>query len=230
MYESKFGALGFIAYDPDSGSYYYSAYEVPVWVYAFFRVLQTYIGQLEILAVLFAYMTLPKHIVSNRPVLHYIDNTSSMAGTIKGYSPKRDSAFILTILHLVFAALNIAPWFAYVASKANCSDGPSRLDFSFAAGVLCATWLTPVPLTWSQWRSSPQDWIEHRPLRASRDSGAMRRAKKRQRTLQDVENRRCPHDFRLDPIPVNCPHCGVIRSATCVQCGYQRCAACKLHI
>ena len=55
MYEAPRGALGFIAFDPDDGSYYYSAYEVPAWVYLSFRVLRTYIGQLEILAVLFAY-------------------------------------------------------------------------------------------------------------------------------------------------------------------------------
>ena len=113
------------------------------------------------------------------PVLHYIDNTSSMAGSIKGYSPKSDSAFLLMIMHLTFAKLLIAPWFAYVASKANCSDGPSRLDFSFAADVLHAQWLEPVPLTLSQWRSRPKDWIQTLRPRAPRDSGAQRRARKR---------------------------------------------------
>ena len=89
-------------------------------------------------------------------MLHYIDNTSSMAGAIKGYSSKSDSAFLLTILHLLFAVLSIAPWFAYVASKANCSDGPSRLDFSFAAGVLHAQWLKPICLTFEQWTAGPR--------------------------------------------------------------------------
>ena len=113
--------------------------------------LRTYIGQLEILAVLFAYLTLPLHVVGNRPVLHYIDNTSSMAGAVKGYSSKSDSALLLTIMHLVFAMLRIAPWFAYVASKANCSDGPSRLDFSYATDVLKAQWLDPICLTFEQY-------------------------------------------------------------------------------
>ena len=230
MYEASRGALGFVAFDPDDGQYYYSAYVVPSWVYLFFRALQTYIGQLEILAVLFAYLTLPKRVVCNRPVLHYIDNTSSMAGAIKGYSSKSDSAFLLTILHLLFAMLNIAPWFAYVASKANCSDGPSRLDFSFAAGVLKAQWLEPIYLTFAQWTAGPRAWISSKPPRAQRDSGAARRARKKQRTLQDGENRRCPHDFRPDSNPVDCMECGAHRSDTCVHCGYRRCAVCRLPI
>jgi hypothetical protein len=180
MYEADTGCLGFIAFDPDTSSYYFSAYEVESWVYGFFRILKTYIGQLEIYAVLFAYMTLPRHVVSNRPVLHYIDNTSSMAGAIKGSSPKRDSAHLLTILHLLFAKLNIAPWFAYVASKANCSDGPSRLDFDFAMHSLHALWLAPAALTKPQLSMRAQDWIQERVVRASpRVSGAQRRARKK---------------------------------------------------
>ena len=182
MYEAGRGAIGFVAYDPDSTSFYYSAFRVPVWVYPFFRVLKTYIGQLEILAILFAYLTLPKWLVSARPVLHYIDNTSSMAGAIKGYSPKADSSWMLCILHLLFASLNIAPWFAYVASKANCSDGPSRFDFSYVVDVLRATWLQPAPLPLTFWRSRPEDWIPVLATRpAKRDSGAARRARKKLR-------------------------------------------------
>ena len=181
MYESTTGSLGFVAFDPDTGRYYYSAYQVPAWVYSFFRVLKTYIGQLEILAVLFVYLTLPARVTSRRPVLHYIDNTSSMAGAIKGYSPKSDSSWMLTLLHLIFALLEIAPWFAYVASKANCSDGQSRFDFSFARTVLCATWLEPVSLTPAQWASPLRNWINLPSLRRPRDSGAQRRARKRAR-------------------------------------------------
>ena len=181
MYESTTGSLGFVAFDPDTGRYYYSAYQVPAWVYSFFRVLKTYIGQLEIFAVLFVYLTLPARVTSRRPVLHYIDNTSSMAGAIKGYSPKSDSSWMLTLLHLIFALLEIAPWFAYVASKANCSDGPSRFDFSFARTVLCATWLEPVSLTPAQWASPLRNWINLPSLRRPRDSGAQRRARKRAR-------------------------------------------------
>ena len=48
----------------------------------FWRVLSSYIGQLEILAVLFAYLTLPSAIVRGRRILHYIDNTSAIAGSV----------------------------------------------------------------------------------------------------------------------------------------------------
>ena len=106
--------------DPDDLSFSYSADRVPTWVYDFFRVLKSCIGQLEILAVLFAYMTLPKqitpakHVTSDRLVLHYIDNTSLIAGAIKGYSSRPDSSKLLTltILHIIFSILKTAPWFA----------------------------------------------------------------------------------------------------------------------
>ena len=179
MYEARTGGLGFVAYDPDDGNYYYSAYWVPVWVYLFFRSLLTYIGQLELYAVLFCYLTLPASLLVQRPILHYIDNTSSMAGAIKGSSPKRDSAWIICVLHLIFSKWNIAPWFAYVASKANCSDGPSRFDFSYVRTQLRAKWLNPVPLTLDQWKSSPADWLPPRPERRKRDSGSARRAAKK---------------------------------------------------
>ena len=179
MYEARSGGLGFVAYDPDDDVYYYSAYKVPVWVYLFFRSLLTYIGQLELYAVLFCYLTLPASLLVHRPILHYIDNTSSMAGAIKGSSPKRDSAWIICVLHLVFSKWNIAPWFAYVASKANCSDGPSRFDFSYVRTRLRANWLSPVPLTLGQWKSTPADWLPLRPERRKRDSGSVRRAAKK---------------------------------------------------
>ena len=191
MYEASEGALGFIAYDPDRRLFYYSAHRVPLWVYLFFRLLQTYIGQLELYAVLFCYLTIPYYIVARRPVVHYIDNTSSMAGAIKGYSSKRDSAWLISILHLVFNKLNISPWFAYVASKANCSDGPSRFDFTYAVDRLRAQWLAPVPLTLDQFRSAPADWIPIRSARLPRDSGSARRAaKKRHASVEE------PHSAR----------------------------------
>lgn len=79
----------------------------------------------------------------------------------------------------MFAALNIAPWFAYVASKANCSDGPSRFDFSYAAQVLGAAWVEPICLTLEQLRAGPRAWIVRAKPKPKRDSGAARRARKR---------------------------------------------------
>jgi len=183
MYEATTGGLGVVAYDPDDGSFHYSAYQVPRWVYPFMRVLQTYIGQLEIMAVLFAYLTIPRSRLTSRPVLHFIDNTSSMAGAIKGYSPKSDSSWLLSILHLLLSSIEVIPWFAYVASAANCSDGPSRGDFDFARRLPNVHWMEPVSLTFHQWRSRPRDWIEPIQPRKRRVSGAQRRHGKRPRSL-----------------------------------------------
>ena len=181
MYEATKGGLGLVAYDPDDRSFFYSAYQVPRWIYPFMRVLQTYIGQLEIMAVLFAYLTIPRSKLYSRPVLHFIDNTS-MAGAIKGYSSKSDSSWLLSILHLVLSTIGLAPWFAYVASAANCSDGPSRNDFDYVRNLPNLRWLEPVSLTFQQWRSSPRDWIEPIPARKQRPSGAQRGKGKRPRS------------------------------------------------
>lgn len=181
MFTGGAGSLGLIAFDVETSQFYYSYYYVPAWIYSFWRPLATYIGQLEILAVLFAYITLPRALVARKRIIHWVDNTSAVAGAIKGYSSKPDSSFMLALLHIIFAALAISPWFQYVASKANCSDGPSRGDFSIPA-ALGALWIPPVMLDLAQWRTPLSEWIP-RPLErfAPRLSGAARRAARRQR-------------------------------------------------
>ena len=178
MYAYPHGSLGLIAFDPLSGLYYYSALYVPFWVYAFWRVLSSYIGQLEILAVLFAYMSLPAAVLKGRRVMHWIDNTSAIAGVVKGYSSKPDSSWMLAILHILFARLDISPWFMYVASKANCSDGPSRFDFSIPLW-LRAIWVEPRIPTAAEWAAPLSSWIAAvRSRAAPRASGAARRARR----------------------------------------------------
>ena len=93
---------------------------------------QTYIGQIEILAGLCVYTSLgsaerPRgRSIVGRRVLHFIDNTSALAGMARGYAGPTDSRRLVHALHCLLAGYGTAAWFDYVPSKANVSDEPSR--------------------------------------------------------------------------------------------------------
>ncbi len=58
-----------------------------------------------------------------------MDNTSAVAGLIKGYSSKSDTGRVLNALQFLLAGLSCVPWFAYVPSGQNVADAPSRGEF-----------------------------------------------------------------------------------------------------
>ena len=84
------------------------------------------IGQLELLAELVPYLSLPE-VFNRADVLHWVDNTSAVAASTKGYSGAPDSARIVHALHATIEGLCARVWFEYVRSKANPSDAPSRI-------------------------------------------------------------------------------------------------------
>ena len=59
---------------------------------------------------------------------HFIDNKAALAGSISGFSGKPDSARVLHALAVRIMKLNCNPWFSFVYSEDNISDGPSRGD------------------------------------------------------------------------------------------------------
>ena len=87
------------------------------------------IGQLELLAALVPYLSAPE-VFRGKRVMHWIDNTSAVAGIAKGYSGVPDSARIVHATHATLAGLGASVWFEYVRSKANVADVPSREDLS----------------------------------------------------------------------------------------------------
>jgi len=87
------------------------------------------IGQLELLAGLVPYLSMPD-VMAGARVCHWIDNTSAVAALTKGYSGVPDSARIVHAFHATLAGLDCRSWLEYVASKANVSDAPSRIDLS----------------------------------------------------------------------------------------------------
>ena len=87
-----------------------------------------YIGQLELLAAIGVYYSIPE--LRGRRVVHWIDNTSAIAALIKGYSGSPDSVCILHAFAAFSLALEISSWFLWVPSKANIADEPSRGEFA----------------------------------------------------------------------------------------------------
>ena len=85
-----------------------------------------YIGQIEILAGLCAYTSFGRRL-RGRHVMHFVDNTSALAGMARGYAGPTDSRRLVHALHTLLSALRVKAWFEYVPSKANPSDAPSRV-------------------------------------------------------------------------------------------------------
>ena len=69
-------------------------------------------------------------VLLNQPVLHCADNKAANSGVVGSFSPLPDSARIISVLSLQFAALGISPWIEFVNSAANLADLPSRNEFA----------------------------------------------------------------------------------------------------
>ncbi len=59
----------------------------------------------------------------------FIYNQAALNMTIRGWSPKEDATVVLHDIWLRLACLGVAAFWAYVPSKLNLADGPSREDF-----------------------------------------------------------------------------------------------------
>ena len=153
-----------------------------------FQMRQQYVGQLEVLAAVAAYTTFPGRL-RGREVVHFIDNTGALFGLMKGYSRDVDSARLVHSFHTVCAALGSRVWLAYVASKANLADLPSRGSFELLEQELGSTRvefvLPPLQLSWSG--SFAYLFNEYAGLRARRFKRARQRV---QDAMQGLRERR----------------------------------------
>ena len=120
-------------WDPDvPGELWAAGAEAKDWLFALFARLarkNTYIAQCELYAELCAQKTFPSKL-RGRLVHHFVDNKAALAGSISGYSGKPDSARVLHALAVSTMRLRCYPWYGFVYSEDNISDGPSRGDFS----------------------------------------------------------------------------------------------------
>ena len=126
--------LGYIAYDTKSAKRSAARCTCPQEILRAMQLKKTYIGQLELLAMLLPYWTEPE-LFAGKDVIHFVDNTSAIYCAIKDYSKSPDSARIVHCLHAVLVAFDVTVWFEYVPSKENISDGPSRGDDELIIGL-----------------------------------------------------------------------------------------------
>ena len=177
--EHGVGRLGFVAHDPEDNAVFYSACIVPSYIMHSFAHVHACICQLEILAALFAYLSMPSSRFANRHVLHWVDNTAAVTGLYKGSSSRADSAYLLCILSILRLRFAFRPFWEYVRSKANIADLPSRGIFGSLISM-GAIWLTPVLPTEHEYRRSLHDWLPamfKRSRQAPRAPGTPRRAR-----------------------------------------------------
>ena len=92
---------------------------------------------------------------------------------MRGYARDVDSARIVHVFHTIAAALGLRVWFAYVASKANLADLPSRGSFCLLEQELLSSrvelHLPPLELSWSGAFSALfQAFLDTRPRQAKR--------------------------------------------------------------
>ena len=76
----------------------------------------------------------------------FIDNAGTMAGFAKGPSASAKQNIMIGESWMEFAGSRIAIQFWRVASKCNCADVPSRLDFCFMQ-KLGARFVEPVQVS-----------------------------------------------------------------------------------
>ena len=119
--------LGYVAYDTERVLRTAGRCTCPQEILEAMQKKLTYIGQLELIAILLPYWSEPKRF-QGRDVIHFVDNTSAIYCAIKDYSKSANSARIVHCIHAVLVAFDINVWFEYVPSKENISDGPSRGD------------------------------------------------------------------------------------------------------
>ena len=71
--------------------------------------------------------------LSGHPKLFFIDNMAVIATLCNGASRAPDLGALSHACQLQLLALNLSPWYEFVESWSNCSDGGSRV------GVACLT-------------------------------------------------------------------------------------------
>ena len=99
-------------------------------------------------------------------MLHFVDNTSALAGMARGYAGPTDSRRLVHALRCLLAGYGIQAWFDYVPSKANVSDEPSRdpelADAVYVIDIESRLRSEPIPLYMPEqeaWDSDAGEWF-----------------------------------------------------------------------
>jgi hypothetical protein len=147
------------------GRYYHGSLEVPASFMRKFVESRQYIGQLELLAAISVYFSMPDALRGRR-VIHMIDNQSAVAALIKGYARAVDSVRIVHAFAAFNLGLGVSTWFEWVPSKANIADLPSRGDFALLS-ELGSTSLPLILPDVAAWDDHAGAWMDRAEAGAS---------------------------------------------------------------
>jgi hypothetical protein len=135
--------LGFYVVDRVTGVELISGMMLPTFFFAFLSTdLETYISQVELVAAIAVYYTLPA-LLADRAVIHFIDNFAALSALVHGYASKPDLARLVNLFHAQVAALHCLFYGDWVPSKANPADVPTREERAHEAPP-SATWVQMV--------------------------------------------------------------------------------------
>jgi hypothetical protein len=158
--------LGICVFDRDSGERFVCDKLAPTWMLDAFESRKTQINQLELLAILCSVLTFG-HLMQDREVLFFCDNTSALSACVHGYARSSDMGALANALHLSLATLGTTTFFEWCPSLCNCADLPSRLEGEEERGFYAkhnlvrwptgmilppATLVASASLDWAGWR------------------------------------------------------------------------------
>ena len=84
-----------------------------------------------------------KSLLSDRYLIHFIDNSAALGALVKGYSPSEDNIKIVGDYWLRAASRKLFIYCDRVESKSNISDDPSRLNIEGVMSSIGATYWPP---------------------------------------------------------------------------------------
>ena len=111
------------------------------------------INQIEAVVPLICLMTFPNW-AKNSFYCHFIDNTSALATMIRGTSKIDSLGNIADTTWTLLAQLRCHPWFEWVPTLCNISDGISRRDFSDPWNLNWELVTPTIPNDWQQFFTS----------------------------------------------------------------------------
>ena len=138
----------------------YSAEEVPHSMVQSWRPRKSYMGQLELVAPLWA-LELWSQQLQERSVLLYVDNDSAATNLVKGYSPQPDSSNLVGAFWLTAAKLKLHIYILITWSpKAILLTDPRAIHLQKSSGWAglghrprLAPWVGPPRSPLSSWRT-----------------------------------------------------------------------------
>ena len=124
-------AIGAVVWSPRDRVYYHSRLILSIALLEeLYDIKDQYIAQLEMMAVLSVYASLPS-VFKGQHVLHFVDNQGVLWNLVDASSREPGCAGMAHSTALLHHQLRVSVWYEYIASDANIADMPSRGDFSY---------------------------------------------------------------------------------------------------